>query len=101
MFKDAPYHAFVNNDKVNFNNFLNAYIVLFRCSTGEDWHVFMYHYSESAGFFGKLYFLFYILLASFVMLNMFTLVVAQQFEEFYFNPDNPITSFQEMAEEFR
>lgn len=63
--------------------------------------MFMYHFSESAGFFGKMYFLFYILLASFVMLNMFTLVVAQQFEEFYFNPDNPITSFQDMAEDFR
>jgi len=32
---------------------------------------------------------------------MFTLVVAQQFEEFYFNPDNPITSFQDLAEMFR
>jgi len=35
------------------------------------------------------------------MLNMFTLVVTQKFEEFYFNPDNPITSFTDMAEIFR
>lgn len=35
------------------------------------------------------------------MLNMFTLVVTQQFEQFYFNPDNPITSFEEIADEFR
>jgi hypothetical protein len=61
----------------------------------------MYHYSEDSPIWGKFFFLFYILLASFVMLNMFTLVVANQFEEFYFNPDNPITSFQDMAETFR
>ena len=32
---------------------------------------------------------------------MFTLVVTQQFEEFYFKPDNPITSFNDIAEIFR
>lgn len=35
------------------------------------------------------------------MLNMFTLVVTQQFKEFYFTNDNPITSFEELAEIFR
>lgn len=35
------------------------------------------------------------------MLNMFTLVVTQQFEEFYFNPDNPITAFEDLSEKFR
>jgi hypothetical protein len=34
------------------------------------------------------------------MLNMFTLVVTQQFEEFYFNPDNPISCFDEIAYTF-
>lgn len=35
------------------------------------------------------------------MLNMFTLVVTQQFEEFYFNPDNPITAFEDLSDKFR
>jgi hypothetical protein len=77
-------------------------MVLFRCSTGEDWQLFMYHYSEHGNvMFGRFYFLFYTLLSSFVMLNMFTLVVTQQFEDFYFNPDNPITTFVDMSEVFR
>lgn len=61
----------------------------------------MFHYANESPLWGKIYFLFYILLASYVMLNMFTLVVANQFEEFYFNPNNPITCFQDMAEIFR
>jgi len=103
IFKDSPFHEAVSNSNVNFDNFINALVVLFRCSTGEDWHVFMYHYSEAMTYpiLGIFYFLLYILLSSFVMLNMFTLVVANQFEEFYFNPDNPISSFQTMAEDFR
>ncbi len=31
---------------------------------------------------------------------MFTLVVTQQFELFYFNPDNPISGFDDLAETF-
>mmetsp|Transcript_24520 Transcript_24520/g.21693 ORF Transcript_24520/g.21693 Transcript_24520/m.21693 type:complete len:87 (-) Transcript_24520:213-473(-) len=29
-------------DFANFSNFGNAMILLFRCSTGEDWHIIMY-----------------------------------------------------------
>ena len=100
LFEDVPYDSYVNNDIVNFNNFGNALIVLFRCSTGEDWQLFMYHYSDATPLMGYPYFLFYILLSSFIMLNMFTLVVTQQFEETYFNPDNPISSFEELSETF-
>lgn len=49
----------------------------------------------------RLFFISYVVLSTFVMLNMFTLVVTQQFEQFYFNPDNPITSFEEIADQFR
>ena len=35
------------------------------------------------------------------MLNMFTLVVTQQFQEFYITTDNPISSFADMSEIFR
>jgi hypothetical protein len=101
LFKNSEIDPEVNNAKVvglNFCNFTSALIVLFRCSTGEDWHKFMYHYSTNI--YGKIYFLFFITLSSFIMLNMFTLVVTQQFEIFYFNPDNPISSFQEISDTF-
>jgi len=63
----------------------------------------MYHYSDSfsSPMLGRAYFLLYITLASFVMLNMFTLVVTQQFEEFYFNTENPVTCYQDIEEEFK
>lgn len=43
LFKDSELDAAVNSVHigVNFRNFLNALLVLFRCSTGEDWHKFM------------------------------------------------------------
>lgn len=101
LFSDSEYDSFVNNRDTNFNNFTRALITLFRCSTGEDWHLFLSHYSENlSSFVGIAYFLFYIFLSSFIMLNMFTLVVTQQFELFYFAPDNPITSFEDWLEVF-
>jgi len=47
------------------------------------------------------FYLVYIFFASFVMINMFVLIVIEQFENFYFNPNNPINSFDDIADEFR
>lgn len=92
----------VNNNLANFNNFHIALITLFRCSTGEDWHIFMYRYGEVSGnyYYSRMFFISFIFLSFFVMLNMFQLVVMQQFEEYYFNEDNPLNSFSEIKEPF-
>jgi hypothetical protein len=88
----------------NFDNFHMALITLFRCSTGEDWPTFMYHYGQDSALDSlksRLFFLTYIFLSSTVMLQVFQLVVMQQFDEYYFNPDNPINSFDDISESFR
>lgn len=92
------------NELFSFENFHLALMTLFRCSTGEDWPTFMYLYGKgntldmlkSRGFF-----LVFIFLSSTVMLNVFQLVVMQQFEEYYFNEDNAINSFDDISETFR
>ena len=107
FFKDVPVADIgFKNDIYNFSNFHSSLITLFRCSTGEDWPTFMYLYGDNpsdsfAYAKSRAFFLFYIFLSSIVMLKVFQLVVMQQFEQYYFTPDNPINSFDEMSEIFR
>ncbi len=92
------------NDLWNFDKFHTALMTLFRCSTGEDWPMFMYLYGGDDSWNrlkSKVFFLVYIFLSSIVMLKVFQLVVMQQFDEYYFNLDNPINSFDEISEKFR
>lgn len=44
--KNVPYDLVWNNNIVNINTFDTAVVTLFRCSTGEDWHMFMYKYGD-------------------------------------------------------
>ena len=84
-----------------FDNFGLTFLELFRFSTGEEFQEEIFIYSENKPVVGRLYFISFIFLTYFVMLNMFASVVIEQFENFYFNPDNPVTSFREIADEFR
>lgn len=35
------------------------------------------------------------------MINMFVLIVIEQFEHYFFNPENPINSFEDITDKFR
>lgn len=37
LFKDIRQGGILNNDMVNFKDFGNSFIMMFRMSTGEDW----------------------------------------------------------------
>lgn len=105
LFKDYPVADKDNfqNAYFNFNTFHNAFLTLFVLSTGENWPSFMYQYGKSGldKLVAQSFFLIFIFLTSIVMINVFQLVVMQQFDEFYFNSDNAVNSFDEMAENFR
>lgn len=91
----------------NFGDFLSAFILLFAVSTGEDWNKIMFDCSRSKedgciegrtcgsgaaasyGYFGAL-----ILFCTHVMLNLFILVIIQQFEKYYLPKDNMIVTFK-------
>ena len=66
------------NELWNFKDFHHALMTLFRCSTGEDWPMFMYLYGKGSSL-DKLksvvFFLIYIFISSIVMLKVFQLVV--------------------------
>lgn len=105
LFKNFPVADPDNyqNEFYNFNTFHNAFLTLFVLSTGENWPSFMYQYGPSGTdkLVSQAFFIFFIFLTTIVMINVFQLVVMQQFDEFYFNSDNAVNSFDEMAENFR
>ena len=77
LFKGSPFDVDFNNDLFNFTDFHHAFITLFRCSTGEDWHRFMYFHGDQDGNFvvSRVFFIFYVFISSIVMLKVFQLVV--------------------------
>jgi hypothetical protein len=84
-----------------FQNFGVALLYLFRFSTGEDWPSNMYLCSDNNQITGPIYFISFEFFSNLIMLNMFVLIVVEQFESLYFNPNNPINSFEEISEELK
>ena len=103
---DTQQTLYYQNEIFNFSNFHSALMLLFRNSTGEDWPAYMFLYSGTTGSLldqikGQGFYIIFYFISSFVMLEVFQLVVMQQFDEFYFNPDNSKNSFDELSETFR
>mmetsp|Transcript_13085 Transcript_13085/g.17713 ORF Transcript_13085/g.17713 Transcript_13085/m.17713 type:complete len:115 (-) Transcript_13085:1319-1663(-) len=79
----------VINDYKNFTVFDSSFMLLFSISTGEDWNIIMYDCSRvlpdcepgltCGNSYGPLFFIAVILLVTQVMLNLFILVIIQQF----------------------
>ena len=79
----------VINEYKNFTVFDRSFLLLFSISTGEDWNKIMHDCSHTSpdciegetcgSFFAPAYFIAFILLITYVMLNLFILVIIQQF----------------------
>jgi hypothetical protein len=100
LFKDIKKGNAIDNYN-NFFNFGNAMLTLFRCSTGENWQVFMFDCGKTtrctdgvdcgtriiffflSGFFiyiilkafSSIYFITFVLVCTYVMLNLFILII--------------------------
>lgn len=75
-------------------------MTLFFCSTGENWHLIMIDCMGLNSMY-VFYFIFFVLIVKYVMLNLFILVVLTQFEENFLNDDNPLNHFNDMEEDFK
>lgn len=88
----------------NFTNFFNAFLLLFAVSTGEDWNIIMFDCSRTppnciegrscGSGLSHLFFFTMVLVCQHVMLNLFILVIIQQFEKYYLPKENMITTFK-------
>lgn len=88
----------------NFNNFGQSFLLLFAISTGEDWNKLMYDCVDTppmcipnytcGSSLAPAYYIIFVMIVSNVMLNLFILVIIQQFELYYVSTDNPISKFK-------
>ena len=88
----------------NFHNFGLALIILFKCASGDEWFHIMfdvYKNKTGGGAVAVIFFLTFIMLCSYIMINVFILIIIQQFEEFQLEERNPIQTFRENLENFR
>lgn len=103
----------VIDDLKNFRDFASAFVLLFAVATGEDWNKTMFDCSRtkadgciegetcgqglgvSVGYFFLL-----VLMCTHVMLNLFILVIIQQFEKYYLPKDNMIVLFKRDLDSF-
>lgn len=99
------------SDWFNFNNFGFAMMLLLKLSTGEDWNFFMFDYARTtyscvAGLgcgnpSAYAFFLTFKFVVTFVMINLFVLIVLELFDKFYIQSDNIMNKFKEDFEVFQ
>ncbi|CAD8075491.1 unnamed protein product [Paramecium primaurelia] len=96
---------------LNFRNFINAALVLFKCTTGDDWRALIIDCSGSNMYclediqqcgsgWAYLYFLSYYLLSNIIVMNLFVLALVDQFESFFSTTTNVIQTFVENIDHF-
>lgn len=89
----------------NFTTFVNGFLLVFALSTGEDWNKVMFDCTRTkedgciqgincGHYVAYIYFMMLVLVCSHVMLNLFILVIIQQFEKYYLPKENMITKFK-------
>lgn len=99
LFKDIKKGKIIDEYN-NFGNFHNAMILLFSCSTGESWWSFMFDTLKETPY-APLYWIPFIVMCSFIMLNLFILVILDEFEKYNKKGDSPSSLFKEGVVEFR
>ena len=90
----------MNDDYVNFKNFGNSFLMMFRMSTGEDWHLIMYDCMAHNTIY-QLFFILYVVLIQYIMVNLFVLVILREFNEHFYNTDNPLNQYSEDLNMFK
>ncbi|CAD8186158.1 unnamed protein product [Paramecium octaurelia] len=83
------------SDTNNFSDFHHSFILLFLSQTGLDWNRIMYDTMNNGSNFNALFWVVFILIQNFVMLNLFILIVLDQYDINYFHEDNPLNRFDE------
>ena len=90
----AVTEGYMIDQNTNFINFSNSMLTMIRMSTGEDWIYIMYDCmrtesdncvpGKTCGVnYAPVFFIPYIMLTQFIMLNLFIMVIIQQFELYY------------------
>ncbi|CAK68274.1 unnamed protein product (macronuclear) [Paramecium tetraurelia] len=102
----------VMDDLINFTNFGNAMLALFKCASGDDWRTIMTDTmqhnplcQEDPKYCGsptnQLYFILFMLLSNYVLLNLFVLGLIEQFEQFFQMQNSQIQTYVENVDDIK
>jgi|LauGreDrversion4_2_1035121.scaffolds.fasta_scaffold349919_1 hypothetical protein len=110
FFRDIKKGLIIGPD-MNFKNFGNSMLMVFRMTTGEDWNNIMFDcmrteddciMSGTCGSpYAAIYFVLFILFSTYIMLNLFVLVILQQFDKYYLPKENVLERFKNDFENFK
>ena len=101
IYHDLNYGKFVN-EYSNFKNFGEALIVLLKLSTGDSWSSLMYECArQKGGLLSAAYFGSFVILTSFIMLNLFIMVILQSYEDHKTEAYKSIVRFQDHIKNFK
>lgn len=90
------------DEYTNFYDFHHALLTLWRVSTGEDYPSLMHDCVNSLGSKAYvLYFITFIGLTTFIMLDLFISVVIENYEEYQKNPNNVLLQFNKDVNDFK
>lgn len=93
LFKDIQ-SGLVIDEYVNFRDFHHSFVILFRSQTGEDWYLVMFDTMHQGNQFNAVFWIIFIVIQEFIMLNLFILIILDQYDINYFHEDNPLLKFQ-------
>ena len=100
LFSNVKYGLFIDEYN-NFQNFLSACTILIRITTGGDWPQIMLDCAATAGrSVSALYFCSYIFTTILVVLNLFIMVIIQNYEDFESNPNSSLHIFTKQVRKF-
>lgn len=86
----------------NFSTFHSSILLLYRMTTGEDWYLIMFDCFAVAGqAVSYLYFFTFIIFTSLLLLNLFIMVILQNYEEFESKTHSAINLFNDIIKVFR
>ena len=93
------------NEYYNFDNFYYAFLLIFRCTTGENWNSIMMELANiNPNKYSPTYAYIFMIVGNFInsviMLNLFLMVTLQQYDEFTNKNYNPIEKFEIFLNEF-
>lgn len=94
-------HGQVFDDYVNFKNASYAIMTLFKVSTADNWGFIIFDAMDQISPLSAIYFISFYIITSYVLINLFILVLLQQFENYNLNPNNPLHTFKDYLSKFR
>lgn len=84
------------DDYNNFHNFGSSVLLLIRASTGEDWNYLLHDLSAHVSpWVSSLFMLVFVSLTTFVMYNMFIMVMLQEYESYHNDPESSFKLYKE------